>query len=277
MTDRDNRENPTGLGAYFQAINEVFALQTRLLTGAIPHYGERGRNDEQRLANLLHQVLPRRYSLGSGFIICAHPQFQPSTQMDIVIHDEIQNSPLFRELTANVYPLECVYGTVEVKASLTIDEIRKSARAIGLLRDMAVAGKLYSRWEVVSPNADGMGQGIELTHRVKLAPRAYLVGYDAEADSPESFLSRMATIMGETPKVFFHGIYAIRQQWFFAQEFEKTTFRPFVDGDALLSFVAKMIGDLNSFPMFPMAFSKYVQNDVLKREMAQQEDADKPR
>ena len=272
MSDRSDRRKPTGLRAYFEVLNEIFAAQTKMLTAALPHYGERGRNDEHRVRNLLERVLPRRYSLGTGFVICSHSDVPASPQMDIVIHDQVQNPALFRELAADVFPIECVYATVEVKASISIDELRTSASAVSHIRQMAKLGKIYSHWALadnVSPNAEGIGPGMESMYPVYLAPRAYIVGYDAEAESPESFLERLATVLDDVPHVFIHGIYASKQSWFFSQKYGESTFRHFTE-DGLLAFMSKLLSDLQSFPMRPMAFSRYIEADALRQEAMRQ-------
>jgi hypothetical protein len=38
--------------------------------------------------------------------------------MDVVIYDEFHNAPLHRELSSNVYPVEMIYATAEVKRRL---------------------------------------------------------------------------------------------------------------------------------------------------------------
>lgn len=211
MTDRPNKDRPTGLAAYFNTIKDIFELQTKVLIGALPHYGERGRNDEQRVSRLLEQVLPRRYSMGTGFIISSHPDLPASPQIDIVIHDELDNSPLFRELAANVYPIESIYATVEVKADLAPSELRRATTANATIRQMAKRGKYYARHVAAhapSSTQAELPQGVELQTRSRLAPRGYVVGYDADAATPESFLQRLETLSLEEPFAFLHGIYA---------------------------------------------------------------------
>lgn len=274
MTDRADKDNPTGLAAYFKAIKDIFELQTKVLTGALPHYGERGRNDEQRVSKLLEQVLPRRYSLGTGFIISSHPDLPASSQIDIVIHDELYNSPLFRELAANVFPIEAVYATIEVKAALALEKLREAAEAIAAIRQMAKRGKYYARYTTANVPAGAQTrqpQGVEVHAPSYLSPRGYVVGYDADAATPESFLARLATLSGEQPNAFLHGVYAIRQDWFFCQQYGLTTFQPFVE-NGLLAFVSKLISDLQSFSMKPMAFARYVENDRLKEVTKEQQD-----
>lgn len=59
----------------------------------------------------------RRFSIGTGLIVCSEPTSPPSRQTDVVIYDEIENAPLHQELVAAVYPVEMVYGAIEVKGN----------------------------------------------------------------------------------------------------------------------------------------------------------------
>lgn len=53
---------------YYSALQEQFRLQSSILTGVLPHSGERGRNNEERFREFLSRVLPKRFSVGSGFV-----------------------------------------------------------------------------------------------------------------------------------------------------------------------------------------------------------------
>src|SRR5262245_1435909 len=100
-------ESP-GSAAYYDTLQKVFKLQSEFLTGVLPHAGERGTNDEERCRSFLSNVLPRRYSIGSGFIVSSEPGLPVSRQQDVVIFDDFLNSPLHRELSACVFPIEMV-------------------------------------------------------------------------------------------------------------------------------------------------------------------------
>src|SRR6266566_743017 len=119
-----------GTQAYFDALTRVFALESGVLTATLPHPGERGRNDEERFRAFLAKVLPRRFSIGTGFLVCSDPDAPASRQMDTVIYDEIYNSPLHREPAAYVFPIEMVYGVVEVKGLLNSSGLVRSLRSI---------------------------------------------------------------------------------------------------------------------------------------------------
>src|SRR5688572_12190990 len=81
-------ESP-GRATYFEALQRVFHLESQILTAVLPHKGERGRNDEERTRTFLAKVLPRRFSIGTGFILCSNLALEASGQTDVVIYDEI--------------------------------------------------------------------------------------------------------------------------------------------------------------------------------------------
>src|SRR5688572_14863923 len=114
-----------GIKDYYSALQKVFQLQSAVLTDALPHSGERGRNDEQRFREFLERILPKKYSVGSGFVISSDPQIPVSSQTDVVLFDEFVNAPIHRELAAYVYPVEIVYGTVEVKGRVEKRDLTK--------------------------------------------------------------------------------------------------------------------------------------------------------
>ena len=124
------RAHSPGTTAYYEALRSIFQLESEVLTATLPHSGERGRNDEERLRAFLAKVLPRRFSIGTGFLVCSNPTLPASRQIDTVVFDEIHNSPLHRELAAYVFPIEMVYGTVEVKGLLKPSDLVSTLRSI---------------------------------------------------------------------------------------------------------------------------------------------------
>jgi hypothetical protein len=120
--------------SYYSALQAQFNLQSAVLTDVLPHSAERGRNNEERFREFLARILPRRYSVGSGFIISSEPSIPVSSQTDVVIYDEFFNSPSHRELTSHVYPVEMVYGTVEVKGRLESRDLHKICEDIAKVR-----------------------------------------------------------------------------------------------------------------------------------------------
>jgi hypothetical protein len=86
---------------------------------SISHAGEKGRALEHLVHDFLRDLLPAEYGLSTGFVVWLSPTGpQLSPQLDIIIYDAIRSGPLIRLNTCDVFPLEAVYGYMEVKASL---------------------------------------------------------------------------------------------------------------------------------------------------------------
>jgi hypothetical protein len=63
-------DGPSSPGAneYYSALQQIFALQADVLTRVLPHYGERGRNNELIVRQLLEKTLPKRFSIVPALI-----------------------------------------------------------------------------------------------------------------------------------------------------------------------------------------------------------------
>jgi Domain of unknown function (DUF6602) len=75
----------TGVQEYYEAVSELFRLQSKVLTNVLPHHAERGGNNELQVRAFLERTLPRKFSVGSGFVVCSEKSVPPSSQTDIVI------------------------------------------------------------------------------------------------------------------------------------------------------------------------------------------------
>ena len=98
----------------------------RLARHLIKHRAEKGRIVESVVKSALRGILPGRFSIGTGFAITESGQ--TSSQLDLVIYDGLFNSPIILEGGTGLFPIECVYGFVEVKSLLNGDEIEQFRR-----------------------------------------------------------------------------------------------------------------------------------------------------
>lgn len=106
-------------------------------TGPIPHNPTKGSAREAVvIKEFLAPYLPPRFSISSGLIVDL--ENNASRQQDIMIYDVV-NSPVLKDLNSDklLFP-ESVLATMEVKSSLTYDElndiVKKSASVWGLKR-----------------------------------------------------------------------------------------------------------------------------------------------
>lgn len=109
--------------------NELIAIKDRL-TSLIgdAHRGENGRYKEAILKSTISRFLPKKYSVGTGFVI--NKKKEISTQIDIIIYDNAF-PVLFSEGDFVVVVADSVKAIIEVKSSIQnttdlIETIKKS-------------------------------------------------------------------------------------------------------------------------------------------------------
>lgn len=106
---------------------EIGALSDRM-AAVVPHLGEQGRFREDLFRAVLEKHLPTRYHVATGFIEgCPR-------QLDILIYDQVDYIPVFREAGVVVIPPEAVRAVIEVKTTLSAEEVND---ALGKIADVA--------------------------------------------------------------------------------------------------------------------------------------------
>jgi len=119
--------NKKGKKSYL-TIREEQLLGELALLDSVEHPGAKGTHLENLLKNFLSEELPRKYSIGSGFIVGlsqlsesgkSNEGFIRSKEMDIIIFDEQKNVNPLKLLDKKDYFVESVYGAVSVKKELT--------------------------------------------------------------------------------------------------------------------------------------------------------------
>jgi hypothetical protein len=252
--------NKPQVATYYGALQSIFGKQSEILTAALPHFGERGRNDEERLRDFLVKVIPNRFSFGTGFIVCNSTAIPTSGQTDIVIYDEIHNSPLHRELSSYVYPIETVYGAIEVKSALKHDDVRATLVNIQKIRRLA-KHKWYVRFGKKDKDSAGKGKFVVAPEDFQntLSPRTYLFAYDTSAWSKiDSFKTYLRKSLLKNKQAHLHGVVVLSKNWFVYQEpFEPSVVLKSFADNALLRFVHKLTYDISSVPMHTLSLDKY--------------------
>ncbi|MGN1299320.1 MAG: DUF6602 domain-containing protein [Candidatus Scatovivens sp.] len=97
-------------------------------TSRIEHTGIKGTIREDKLKEYLKKLLPQKYNITSGCIVDANEK--QSKQQDFIIYDNFNSPSFIASEKEQVVPIESVYATVEVKSTLTIDELKKSLKNI---------------------------------------------------------------------------------------------------------------------------------------------------
>jgi hypothetical protein len=250
--------------AYYAALQEQFRLQSNVLSDVLPHAGERGRNNEEHFRDFLARVLPKKYSVGSGFIVCSERTVPASSQTDIVIYDEFHNAPIHRELASAVFPVEMVYATVEVKRRL---EKRSLAKILADIAKVRALGKhrYYINYAPVpkspeTPERLVVGRS-EL--RMTVPPRAFVFAYEQSGWHSASELAESLREASRDHPAHIHGLAVLRSDWHISQEAHAGPTPRYitVERDALLRFINGMLHSIGSVKMSPMSVDRYL-NDA---------------
>jgi hypothetical protein len=112
-------DGPAELGDFVEQEERVLEARLKAARAVLTHPGEKGRALEGVVMNLLRDFLPAEYGLGTGFIAyLASDGPKLTEQLDIIIYDALRCGPIARLEACEVYPLEAVYGYVEVKTEI---------------------------------------------------------------------------------------------------------------------------------------------------------------
>lgn len=250
---------------YYSALQEQFKLQSSVLTDVLPHSGERGRNDEERFREFLGRILPKKYSVGSGFIVCSEALVPVSSQTDVVLFDEFHNSPIHRELTAHVYPVEMVYGTVEVKGRLEKRDLKKICEDIAKIRALG-KHRYYIKYGSVAKSEEQPTKQVvgHMELHTVVPPRAFVFAYEQKGwQTLSEFVNSLREAAREAP-AHIHGLAVLDSDWYVTQEAhakDPPTYHA-KEGDALLNFVNGMLHSIGSVGMMQMSIDRYYDDDA---------------
>jgi hypothetical protein len=106
------------------------------------HKLSRGESREDSIAIFLQSRLPSRFRVTSGEAIDALGH--RTGQLDIVIYDCNRTVPLLTEKSGDVLPAESLLAVVEVKSTLTQDELDKCAKAAKAIAQLRPGGVKFS-------------------------------------------------------------------------------------------------------------------------------------
>jgi hypothetical protein len=109
----------------------------------VPHAALRGGEAEDLVRRFLQDHIPRRFSVGTGFILDLKDNV--SRQTDVIVYDAL-NCPIYRASeTAAIFPANNVAGVVEVKSKLDSDTLKDAFDKIESVKSLA---------KVKPPNVD---------------------------------------------------------------------------------------------------------------------------
>jgi hypothetical protein len=97
----------------------------------VKHSGSKGTIRETNLRNFLAGGrLPGKYGLGSGEVVGRVRD--TSRQCDVIVYDKVNGVTLPYDESVQVFPIDCVYGVIEVKSALSKPEFLDSLATCGV-------------------------------------------------------------------------------------------------------------------------------------------------
>ncbi len=132
---------------YYRGIAQKLRSEVDLVNSLFKHQGLKGEGNETVLRELLKRFIPRRYGVGTGVVI--DRDGGQSHQCDVVIYDTFLYPSLFALTSIQLFPVEVVYGVIEVKTTLD------SQKANICKANIASVKKL----KIISEEYDVMGTG----------------------------------------------------------------------------------------------------------------------
>jgi len=101
----------------------------------VPHNAVKGHEAELLVRQFLADHIPKRFSVGSGFIL--DPKGNVSPQTDIIIYDAY-NCPVYRASDdASIYPSNNVAAVIEVKSNLTKESLADAWTKIEAIKSLS--------------------------------------------------------------------------------------------------------------------------------------------
>jgi hypothetical protein len=199
-TNHDERLGAPDFVGLSRIEETLLVAKLEAIRSSITHAAEKGRALERAVCGLLRDLLPAEYGLSTGFVVWLSPSGpQLSRQLDIIIYDAIRSGPLIRLDTCDVFPLEAVYGYVEVKATLrSSDALEPPHDSI----EACVARNLELRQMNVRSfyiPEGGSPSSLQLTRVGWLSLRSFIVAFEADGTSANS-LSTLSKRMGAALK-----------------------------------------------------------------------------
>jgi hypothetical protein len=220
----------------------------------VKHRAEKGRIVESIVKSALRSLLPGRFSIGTGFAITASGG--TSSQLDLVIYDGHFNAPIILEGGTGLFPIECVYGFIEVKSVLNGTAIRDFTKTVKTVRNLADE-KRFAGYDI-QDIAEGKRVAREIELASSLAPRSFMFAINSDyADilKVESALKEYTEKNG----AHVHGLAVLDKDWFFHQlphkdpnEFTRK------ESHSLAAFCTSVLSSIQSMEMHPASMRRYL-------------------
>lgn len=196
------------ISSYLQLRKKHLQLDVEAIKLMMTHTGSKGIEAEKLLVNLLKKYLPKRYSFGSGFV-AENDKLSP--QIDIIIYDEILNTPIYQGGLSGVYRMGAVYACIEVTiGKLTPQKLEKDIKKLGGIRLMTDNDKVKFKNIVSKPHESGKGSVVDVEPLESTPPpRTYICALSGTSYKNPEDLATDIEIFTKKYTAHMHGVLVI--------------------------------------------------------------------
>lgn len=121
-----------------QGIADKLIIDFDAISSKVSHRFSKGNIRETEIAEqFLSKYLPRNIGISRGEIVASNGVV--SCECDLVFYDKIKTPILIDKSGYKVFPVECVYGVLEVKSNLNKEELQKSLALIQEIKKLPKA------------------------------------------------------------------------------------------------------------------------------------------
>ncbi len=169
---------PLDIDRLFEGSLQRLRAEAEYFSRLTDHNPELGRLNETHLVSLLRAYLPPKIGIGTGFIASGGDRPRQSPQCDIILYDALNNAPLYTSDAWSIYPIEMVYGVIEVKTTLNKRELKDAFKKCAQIRAMATApdGRGNKAYILQVPPKPSVPTKYKAYFR-ELPPRFFVFGY----------------------------------------------------------------------------------------------------
>ena len=255
-------ETPPQFAELNKIEEELLGAKLQAVRSAIVHAGEKGRALEHGVRTLLRSILPTEYGLSTGFIVF-HTNEGPrlSSQLDIIIYDAIRSGPIISLETCDVFPLEAVYGYIEVKATLQsssdgAENLAANSIEKCLMKNRELRGMTDRRYWVSLPDSPIKAT---LVKHEWVSIRSYVFAFEpvgSIAGSLDALAQRMSNFSKELGSpTHLHGVFVANHGFLYTKPVDARTATPddcfhigYTNDHPLLAFKTSLLQGLARFP-----------------------------
>ncbi len=159
-------------------------IEKEFFSSLTSHPGEVGRLNETHLVRMLRRYLPAKFGIGTGFLVSGGEHGTMSPQCDIIIYDALNNAPFYFSEAWQIYPIEMVYGVIEVKTSIKRDNLKSAFTNCLSIRNMCRSPNGEPNKKYLRQLPAELKMSVRYDRRSSdLPPRFFVFGYEGPTEA----------------------------------------------------------------------------------------------